>query len=78
VLSSRGDNNDDLELEFESGDSFNDSIAKKTITLPLTARIADKEKLLISPRAQRNNNEKSRRVISNIRSNQSSQVEILS
>jgi hypothetical protein len=45
VLSSRGDNNDDLEVEFD--DSFNDNHAKKTIQqFPLTARLAAKEKML--------------------------------
>ena len=51
VLSSRGDNNDDLELDLEFDDSFNENMAKKTISFPLTARIAEKEKnYTLSPR----------------------------
>ena len=51
ILSSRGDNNDDLDLDLEFDESFNESSVKKTMLFPLTARIADKEKSsMLSPR----------------------------
>lgn len=61
ILSSRGDHNDDLEMGFDdsyidknTGQSHRNALTdkKKAMKFPLTARLAAKEKMILSPRLQ--------------------------